>query len=159
MTTATATATLAVNAAFMQEIKDEHVRLQSTLVELNELIHEHADRQIHPRRLTPLLSQLCDALSLHFSLEESFGYFDDALDVAPHLSQQAEALRMEHTTLYETLCDLVEQSEQLTYHETEGSLQNLIEQCAQFYQELDRHESQENDLILRAFDEDLGVGD
>jgi hypothetical protein len=46
----------------------------------------------HTRRLVNLLEALCDQSALHFSLEEAYGYFEDANHVAPQLGEQAETL-------------------------------------------------------------------
>lgn len=97
---------------------------------------------------------------MHFSLEEAYGYFEDAMAVAPHLSRRAETLRGQHFDLFADLCRLVESAEQLLYHEQPTSLlERLAGQYRRFLVRFREHESQESDLILEAFNDDIGTGD
>jgi hypothetical protein len=106
------------------------------------------------------LCQLRDQLALHFSLEEAYGYFDDPLDVAPQLGQQAERLRAEHKDLYLDLCDLVDRAERMFYDEQHAALALWIgPEFLEFDQRLRNHEDRENELIVDAYDGDIGVGD
>src|SRR5262245_66597264 len=102
MTTLTATVTL--NAAFFQEIKEDNQRLQELHRELREIFH--ADRPLGVSRFTiiDLLAELRDHLATHFALEEAFGYFDYPVDAAPHLSEEAETLRGQHSDLFVEVC-------------------------------------------------------
>ena len=111
-------------------------------------------------RLVELFTKLRDQLAMHFSLEEAYGYFEDAISVAPHLSKRAEALRAQHFELYSQLCSLVERAEQLLYHEAaKVALAGLAEDFRRFSAGLQQHESCESELILHAFNDDLGAGD
>ena len=97
---------------------------------------------------------------MHFSLEEAYGYFEDAITVAPHLSKRAEALRSQHFDLYSELSRLVEKAEKLLYHEAaDEAPRGLADGYRQFLNRFHEHEARESELILEAFDEDLGTGD
>src|SRR5687767_2315396 len=101
----TATSTVTVNAAFLQEIKEVNQELWQLLAEL----HHRCIRPISPgqcKTLIDRLSELRDNLALHFALEEAYGYFEDPVHVAPQLSNRVEALRAEHKTLYCEFCRL-----------------------------------------------------
>jgi hypothetical protein len=99
-------------------------------------------------------------LALHFSLEEAYGYFDDPVEVAPQFSMSAERLRAEHKELYVELCDLVERAERMFYDEQHAALALWIgPEFLEFEQRLRSHEERENELILDAYDGDIGVGD
>src|SRR6187401_724617 len=101
------TATLTVNAAFLQEIKEVNQELWSLLADLR----HRCQRPIAPSHCRLLIDRLCqlrDQLALHFSLEEAYGYFDDPLDAAPQLGHRAEQLRGEHRDLYGDFCDVIE---------------------------------------------------
>jgi hypothetical protein len=159
MTVVTSTGTVTVNAAFLQEIKEVNQELWTLLSELR----HRCQRPIAPgacRYLIDKLSQLRDQLALHFSLEEAYGYFDDPVDVAPQLSRQAERLRAEHKTLYLDLCDLVDRAERMFYDDQHAALALWIgPEFLEFDARLCRHEACENELILDAYDGDIGVGD
>jgi iron-sulfur cluster repair protein YtfE (RIC family) len=163
----TATTTLAVNAAFLQEIKEDHVELRELLVKVQRALAQSRRRR-KPRELVYLFLALQDRLAMHFSLEEAYGYCEDAIEMAPRLSSQALALRAEHSTLFSSFCHLVEDTEELlTPIPKEGrslwakrvSLVDIAARYELFHEALEEHERRENELILAAFDDDLGVGD
>lgn len=155
---ATTTQTLAVNAAFLQEIKEDNLELRRLLASANEMFS--AVEQPPIGDLVGILTQLRDQLAMHFSLEEAFGYFDDAIDFAPRLSETADRLRSQHSELFTFLCALVDESEQLLYHETPSpAMSQIAAGFADFRYRFQEHETQEDELILQSLDDDIGVGD
>ncbi|MBI3839369.1 MAG: hemerythrin domain-containing protein [Planctomycetia bacterium] len=157
---AIATRTVAINPAFLQEIKDDHHELRQLLHHTAAMLNRPPWMQMEYDRLVDLFTKLRDQLAMHFSLEEAYGYFEDAITVAPHLSKRAEALRSQHFELYSQLCSLVERAEQLLYHEAPAiALAGLAEGFRAFSFRLQDHELCESDLILEAFHDDLGAGD
>jgi hypothetical protein len=156
----TQTGTITVNAAFLQDLKDDNIHLQRLLAALHGALSPPLGRRIRPANLADLLGRLRDQLATHFSLEEFFGYFDDALDVAPRFSARADVLVAQHATLFEEICEIVEEAERLAYHESSGSgIQIVAERYHAFHQRLESHESCENELIMDALNEDIGEGD
>ena len=112
------------------------------------------------KRLAAQLGKLRDQLAMHFALEEAYGYFDDAIDVAPRLSRQAKTLKDQHPTLFLTLCAVVEQAEQLLYRETTDAIaKRLHRDFADFHARLQQHEAQEDALIMQEVNEEIGGGD
>ncbi len=155
----TATKSITINIAFLQEIKEDSQDFRLLLGRTHDLLsapHIHVAR----RKLVDLLAELRDQLALHFALEEAYGYFEDAVAAEPRLSRRAGALRAEHRQLFLELCNLEDQSERWLYHEATA---NLLKQIAagfhSFHQRLLDHESRENDLILEALAEEIGEGD
>ena len=155
----TATKTVTINAAFLQEIKEDSQDFRSLLGRAHELLsvsHVHIAR----KQLVDLLGELRDQLALHFALEEAYGYFEDAIAVDPHLSHLAVALRAEHCQLFLELCDLEEAAERWLYHETAAHMLKQITAGFQsFHKQFLDHESRENDLILEALAEEIGDWD
>lgn len=157
---AIATRTVAINAAFLQEIKDDHHELRQLLHHTAAMLGRPAWMPIECDRLVELFGKLRDQLGMHFSLEEAYGYFEDALVVAPHMSRRAERLRSQHYELYSELCRLTERAEQLQYHEApDSSARGLAEDFRRFSERFQQHELHECDLILEALNEELGAGD
>jgi hypothetical protein len=155
-----ATGSLTINAAFLREIKEDNRRVHELLAEVEEWFASHAGGEYSPRRLVDLMNQLRDQLALHFSLEEAYGYFEDAIDAAPQLSEKAVELRAQHEALFVRFCQIVNDAERWLYHETARDVRRaLTRQFEKFCQEFRRHESREADLILEAFESDVGVGD
>jgi len=159
MTVITTTGTITVNAAFLQEIKEVNHELWDLLA----FLRNRCQRPIAPgacRQLIDKLCQLRDQLALHFSLEEAYGYFEDPIDVAPQLGRAAERLRAEHKQLYLDLCDLVERAERMFYDEQHAALALWLgPEFLDFDCRLRSHEERENELIMDAYDGDIGVGD
>lgn len=159
MTVVTTTGTITVNAAFLQEIKEVNHELWDLLSQLR----HRCQRPIAPgasRQLIDKLCQLRDQLALHFSLEEAYGYFEDPIDVAPQLSREAGKLRAEHKELFLDLCDLFERAERMFYDERLAALALWIgPEFLDFDRRLRHHEDRENELIMDAYDGDIGVGD
>ena len=157
---ATLTGTLTVNAAFLQEIKEDNRHLRDLLQKSLALFASPRRVRVSPRHVVDHLWQLRDQLSMHFALEDAYGYFEDAIAEAPRLSEQAEMLRAQHSDLYLEMCDLVEEAEQLLYGR--GPLRVMTDLAIAFYAfhaRFQEHETRENELIFSAFDDDIGVGD
>ena len=156
----TVTGTLTVNAAFLHEIKEDNRHLRDLFQKALTLFASPRRVRISPRHVVNHLWQLRDQLSMHFALEDAYGYFEDAIAEAPRLSEQAEMLRNEHGDLYLEMCDLVEQGEQLLYdHLPRRYMTELAISFYAFHARFQEHETRENELIFSAFDDDIGVGD
>jgi hypothetical protein len=111
---------------------------------------------------------LQDRLAVHFSLEEAYGYCEDALEVAPRLSSQAAVLRAEHQKLFVEFCHLVGDAEQLLVRSPSAeaatgnghvSLVQIAKRYETFRSALEEHERREEELIMAAYVDDVGVGD
>jgi Hemerythrin HHE cation binding domain len=152
--------TLTINAAFLQEIKDDNRELRHLLEGCAALLARPDPVGVDLKRLAKVLGSLRDQLAMHFALEEAYGYFDDAIDVAPRLSRLATLLKAQHPTLFLELCGIVEQSEQLMYHETASSAaEGLAREFAEFQARFLEHEAEENALIMQEVNEEIGGGD
>ena len=156
----TSTRTLSINTAFLKDIKDDNVHLNELLDAASQAVRLDRKTNVRPHALAELLSQIRDQLATHFSLEEFFGYFDDATDCSPHLSAQADILRRQHGTLYLEISELATTAESLLYGpRSDDALSKLIAGFSAFYDRLMAHEEDERDLIFRSFYDDIGVGD
>lgn len=158
---ATITSTVTVNAAFLQEIKQDNQELSRLRVDLVDIVSGPRLMRIERRQLIQLMADLRDQLAMHFSLEEAYGYFDDPISVAPRLSMQADSLRHQHAALYVEISDIAEELERLLRHSNFPlpDFQRLINRFRCFEETLSEHEEREGELISQAFDEDLGTGD
>ncbi len=155
------TATVTINAAFLLEIKEDNQRLKELLAELRSIAGpDRNGPELSRHELLEKLGDLRDQLATHFSLEEAFGYFDEPLIAAPRLSARAEELRQQHADLFVRICRLVDDAEEAYQRESHHRAFHLV---AYRFQEFDSqfqvHEQAENELILEAFNADIGVGD
>jgi Hemerythrin HHE cation binding domain len=157
---ALATHTVSINPAFLQEIKDDHHELRQLMHHASAMFSRPEWMRTERDRLVQLLTKLRDQLAMHFSLEEAYGYFEDAVSAAPHLSRRAEALRAQHFTLYSDFCRLVDEAEARLYHESAPAPPaQLAGEYRGFLATFHEHEARESELIVEAFQEDLGTGD
>lgn len=152
--------TVVINPAFLQEIKDDHHELRQLMHHTCAMLERSGQAEIEYPRVVEMFGKLRDQLAMHFSLEEAYGYFDDAISVAPHLSRRAEDLRSQHSGLFSDACRLAESAERLSRHENaDAALACLTGEYCRFSAQFHDHESQECDLILEAFNDDIGTGD
>jgi hypothetical protein len=149
---------LAVNAAFLKEIKEDNRQLKTLWDQLLPMMSHPETAKNHWPELIAGLAELRDQLAMHFSLEEAYGYFDDAVDIAPHLSVTAESLKAQHSRLFSQIRDLADLILE-SNPETVQHINKLIRQFARFRTDFENHEESELKLILQTFDDDLGVGD
>lgn len=157
---AIATHTVTINPAFLQEIKDDHHELRQLMHHTEAMLNRPGWMRPEFDRLVELLTKLRDQLAMHFSLEEAYGYFEDAISTAPHLSRRAEVLRAQHFKLYSDMSRLTERAEQLLYHEAPvEAVSRLAESYHDFSLRFHEHEERECDLIQEACNIDIGSGD
>ena len=159
MTTAdTKTRRLSVNAAFLKDIKDDNRDLKLLMDRICPLTQHPQTATNHWPELITLLSELCDQLALHFSLEEAYGYFDDAVVTAPQLSAIAECLRAQHSGIFERIRELADQALEVSVDRPE-QVDRFLKRFDLFRTDFQDHEEAELKLILDSLDDDIGVGD
>jgi iron-sulfur cluster repair protein YtfE (RIC family) len=148
--------------AALEWAEREHVvlrqRLESLERQLAGLVEElragrSADATCSAARSS--LNGLERQLREHFALEEQGGYFAEALAAAPRLSRRADALYREHAAFLERLGHLQALADAGrapfdAWSEIELGMRELTT-------DLRAHEERENELILQAFEEDLGT--
>ncbi|MEL6110667.1 MAG: hemerythrin domain-containing protein [Planctomycetota bacterium] len=157
-TQATSASRVTVNAAFLKEIKDDNRQLKSMWDKVTPLLSHSQTAKNHWTELVEALSELRDQLAMHFSLEEAFGYFDEAIDIAPRLSMVAVSLRSEHATLFATARDLADSILEIDGEQVDA-IGEFVARFNRFRRDFERHEEAELRLILSSFDDDLGGGD
>ena len=151
---------LSVNAAFLQEIKEDNQELRLLFRQVSRHLYKISERLLYRRELFELAVRLRDQLAMHFALEEAFGYFNDAIDTAPHLSEKAEELKADHSRLFVKICHICDAAETVLH--APGSMSEVAAVADLFDVFAGRfhdHEARENQLILEAFDDDIGCCD
>ena len=149
---------LSVNAAFLKDIKDDNRELKQLLDRLTPMTSHPEIASNHWAEIGQLLSDLRDQLAFHFSLEEAYGYFDEAVETEPQLSVTAGVLRKQHTELFETARSLADQIVDVPGGECE-KIAKFLTKLKKFRFQFERHEEAELRLILDALSDDIGVGD
>ncbi len=141
---------------------EAHDRLLAEHAELKLLLGE-IDKALETRSVTvdevgQLLGRLGDRLVKHFALEESGGYFAEALLHAPQLLAKANALLAQHPKMCNRAGEIV--TEIGSTRSSGGDWwQQTRTKFAAFRDELLRHERSENVLLQEAYTQDLGAHD
>jgi hypothetical protein len=146
--------TTRVNAAFLQEVKDNNVLLWSTLRELRKLPATCVDPIVGSAQFVTWIGRLRELLSLQFSLEDTYGYIE-ASPAVLQLSAVADAgvARAQHCELYLQIHELCEQAEEAQYRGTiSRDLKSFFEAFELLDESLQAHEEAEAELIR------LGLG-
>lgn len=155
-----ATQTVAVNAAFLEEVKEVNLELWSLLKGTSQYLNDASYRPLNSHRLLGQLVRLQDNVAMHFALEEFYGYFDDPMAVEPRLSESATELRDEHGLIYVQLCDLIDFVEEHLHRRTLSRvLRHVRNRFNAFMDQFVTHEACERELILQAYEDDIGIGD
>lgn len=147
-----ATKTLGVNAAFLQEIKDSHPDLAHALHDVRATCHAATPEADTAKQLVRLLDDLRDCLAFQFALEETYGYVEGARDAHAIDDEEASRARNQHCSLYLEISDLCEQAEELQYRGFASQhVRELIAATQAFDERLIAHERLEADLVQRAY--------
>jgi acyl-CoA reductase-like NAD-dependent aldehyde dehydrogenase len=91
--------------------------------------------------------------SVHW-MEEVGGIFDQIELDAPHLSREVRQLRADHRELLEEANELADASVRPWDESSAHQLANLLQR---FRDRMQRHESEENCLVQRAYSDDVGT--
>jgi iron-sulfur cluster repair protein YtfE (RIC family) len=139
---------------FFEEIRREHEELRDLLGDIHQML---AKRLEAVASVSEMLASLGDHVETHFSEEETAGFFDDVTDRAPRLSDRIDALRTEHQQLLAAVRRLKEVA-----NGGDGSAdwwQRLESAFREFSKELMHHESSETEILLEAYNDDIGAAD
>ena len=138
-----------INAAFLREIKDDHDAWRSVVAEARAVLTGQHGVNVKPAELVELFQKLRNELTVHFALEETFGYVDDATDVPEGVARRVMALRRQHdellmdaTYLDDTACSLADGKA------VDETVKDLIFRFDRFHRRLAQHDHQEDDLIV-----------
>ena len=154
------TGTVTLNAAFLHDIKQLSRELHRRLDRVHRMCSRPRMVECRPRALSRMLARLRDDLAMHFSLEEFLGYFDEPVEVAPWMSERANALRREHSDLYAEISRISELADSFVSQERLSLVTKKIPaRFNSFFSRLKSHESREVDLIMESLNRDIGVGD
>lgn len=131
------------------EIRREHEHLRELLGTLDQTLiarREAADK------LAAMVSSLQEHVRVHFQEEEDGGFFHEIVSQAPRMSDRADELKHEHVGLAAAVVELVSIAD-----EENELCKSLDTRFREFSKALMHHESKENELLLDAYEEDIGA--
>ena len=138
----------------IEKIKQEHDALREKFRQIHDVL---AGPEIAAKPMVSLLRELHNALQVHFSNEESDGFFEDVTARAPRLTIRADELCTEHEQLLHRATELCEFAE--TDRPSLAWWRELSSGCHEFSKQLMHHESEENKLLQQAHQDDIGASD
>ncbi len=134
-----------------EEIRREHEHLREVLGKIRHALNVRMEAATN---LAEMMSSLQQHVSVHFHEEEEGGFFHEVVVQAPRMSNRADALKQEHVGLATAVVELV------TIASEENELcKSLDTKFHDFSKTLMQHESKENELLLDAYDDDIGAAD
>ena len=151
-----------MNNAILREAHEqsaaEHTRLQAGAEALLAAWPHDARKAAELRPcLVQVLTELRARLKAHFAEEESPEYMSEAVTAAPRLTTRANELLQQHSQLLATLDRVIADVDNQGL--TGDQLVNEREVLRTLIHNLRRHEQDEDELLLEAFDDDIGTGD
>ncbi|TWT76217.1 hypothetical protein CA13_67090 [Planctomycetes bacterium CA13] len=147
---------LAVNAAFLQEIKDSNPELWKTWYQLRQVCDSTDEPRQVAIKMVKLLDQLRDVIAMHFALEECYGYVEVPIDSknGSFVCKSRDGVtdvndtKTQHCALYLEASDLAEVAEEYQYRGVAAAqIQELVQRFRQFDEHWQAHERCENELI------------
>lgn len=137
-----------------QGIRGEHCHLRELLQSVHKTL---AARRTGRDTIVAMLHELAKEVLEHFEHEETGGYFADAIDIAPRLSERAEELLGQHPCLAEQLAVMRRHADRAESNDRWWS--ELHRKFSEFSDCFRAHEAAENVLLLEAYNDDIGAED
>ncbi|MDG2385763.1 MAG: hemerythrin domain-containing protein [Pirellulaceae bacterium] len=135
-------------------IRNNHAIIDELLATAERTLPE---QQTAASEVADLLDRLQQHVTARFQEEVENELFNSLIAMAPRLQHAIDLLRQDHEQLLKLLNTLCEQakSENLGRQERDA-LEQMFQKFSDLY---NAHEQREQDLILAAYDDDLGRGD
>ena len=136
-----------------EQMRAEHTEICELVTALYRVLAEHhepASRVVH------LLDSLLERTTGHFHDEEAYGLFEDLTRRSPQEAATVRALQAEHAQL---LVSLEQLRAQVGGALTRDGWEQLEHGFREFANALCHHEARENQLLIDAYESDLGTQD
>lgn len=141
-------ANMKINAAFLQEVKDSNSAFWQHLQQLRTFTETCDNSSLATISIVRLLGELRAAMSLEFTLEETYGYIQGGRPGPLLGSSKAATAKQQHRDLYLALHEILERAEESEYRGTVvEDLPQLIQLCRDFLYNLDAHEDFESEIV------------
>lgn len=147
-------------ASTADRIAEEHHRIFKAVGELEGFLGAGAvmspDNWVST--ITRRLGELGEGLAPHFRFERESALQSEVPDRVPHLAAKLERLMAEHQTFLTELGAIIAAGRS-ALDPDDALVRQLSARTGALLSNLRRHESEENDILAAAFQDDLGVGD
>ena len=133
----------------IKRVEREHEELRALIGAIHKSLAERSSRATI---VSKQLNTLCDKLECHFRMEEEGGFFSQITDQAPRLSNQADKLCEEHGMM-------LEEARVIANKAIRGEWLDVQQAFHEFSKRLMHHEGEENEMLQKAYWEDIGPAD
>lgn len=143
----------------VDETLDEHSGCMKLVSEVEDCLDRRpSDPASWVSELREKLLRLNGALARHFEGEEAGPIFRSLPTRHPRLAQPLAALEAEHAVMLDELRGVLERAQSLERPEV-FELRELNARVQLFVARVRRHEAAENELVIQAYWDEVGVGD
>ena len=138
----------------VEQVEREHEELRQLLGTIHKSLAEPSSSM---SLVAQQLATLCDKLECHFRTEEDGGFFAQITDQAPRLSDQADKLCEEHRAMLDEAQAIAAKA---TLSDPSNDLRQEIQSVFhEFSKHLMHHEHEENEMLQKAYWDDIGPAD
>ncbi|MBI1248986.1 hypothetical protein GC197_14230 [bacterium] len=137
--------------AAVTQLLTEHALLHDLLEEADRITAEADSADT----LVQGLLELRDMMYQQFAREENGGYLRDTINIAPRYASECEQLRLQHRLLLSDVDAMLDDM----HHSPEETLATFHVRFRDFATRFLSHEHQENAIVQKALEDDIGVGD
>jgi hypothetical protein len=146
-------------SALVDETLDEHSGCMKLVAEVEDCLDRRPDNpKAWVAELRGKLARLDGALRKHFQGEEAGPIFRSLPTRHPRLAEPLAALEAEHAVMLDELTAVLGRAEALESPEV-FELRELNARVQLFVARIRRHEAAENELVIQAYWDEVGVGD
>ena len=139
-------------------VLDEHRRITNVLQRIEQWVVDPKTGAGWTGELGGMLEELQGLLKEHFGGEAEAKLFEQTIASTPHLTALLTKLAKEHSQILAAFRAAFEQAQTLDAAK-EQEVRGLQRKVQLALATLRRHESEENEIIMRAYWEDMGGGD
>ena len=138
----------------ISELADQHLQLLELVQDISDKLKH---RRVSQAKILAMLSHLHDEVLDHFQFEEAGGYFSQATELAPRLTEHADMLLKQHPALAAQLAKVEETAQQDA--PSDAWWQTLAGEFEEFVGQFHAHEHAETALLQEAFNRAIGTDD
>jgi len=145
--------------SYMHETLDEHRGCMQLISKVEECLdRKPEDPERWVSELHDAVRELAGGLQKHFQSEENGPMFTELPTSHPTLADGLQKLKQEHSIILDEIATAIARAEALKGPEV-FQLRELNARVQMLIARIRRHEAEENELVIRAYWDESGVGD
>jgi len=146
-------------ADIVEETLEEHRGCMAVVAEVERCLDRQPDREGEwLGRLRDTLPKLATTLRAHFRVEQEGPLYSKLPISSPRFAHQLEKLEAEHLRILETVDSVVARTRELQAAPM-YEMRELNAQVQLIVATIRRHEAEENEIVIQAHWDEVGVGD